>query len=53
MLFQSTQKFDIIHDADFAKEMPVIEAELEKYVNRGYFPSFDGADLFYEFFIFS
>ena len=50
MLFQSTQKFDIIHDADFAKEMPVIEAELEKYVNRGYFPSFDGADLFYEFF---
>ena len=50
-LFENTNKTcSIIKDCDFCTEMTKIEKKLSEYVTRGYFETFDGNKMEYEFY---
>lgn len=49
--FENTgKKYTIIKDCDFCTEMASIEKTLSEYVNHGYFETFDGNKMEYEFY---
>ena len=51
MLFQPSGKLNIIEEEAFETQILEVEKELEKYIQKGYFQSFDGASIYYEYFL--
>lgn len=51
MLFKPEGSFNIIAEENYEQEICRIEQMLESHVNRGYFKSFDDAEIFYEYFL--
>ena len=49
MLFKATGKYKIIDDNGYDDKMNQIHSEFEKHKETGFFNSFDGAKLFYEY----
>lgn len=49
-MFQPTNQFNIIKDSEYNSAIAEIEIKLHENINKGYFDSFDGAKMFYEFY---
>lgn len=51
MLFQPSGQFSVIRENVFENEMKSVEQKLEQFVHKGYFNSFDDAQIYYEYFL--
>ncbi len=50
MNFEPNYTLDVFSEEDFAAKMPMAEASIAQCMTNGYFKSFDGKDLYYEYF---
>ncbi|MBR2476692.1 MAG: alpha/beta hydrolase [Clostridia bacterium] len=50
MLFEPSYEYRIIKEEDFPSKILEITDVLNKHINQGYFTSFDGQQMYYEFF---
>ena len=51
MLYQPSGKLCLVNEEDYANEMQKICKKLDECANKGYFSSFDGAEIYYEYFL--
>ncbi len=51
MLFEPSLSLNIIPEEDYFTQMETVEKKLALYANKGFFPSFDSAEISYEYYL--